>query len=90
MSVSVYNKRKGIWQQTWVDNGGGYLDFTGGVAADKMVLSRIAETPKGKQLQRMTWYNITADSLDWDWEISDNDGQTWNLAWRIHYRRHSD
>jgi len=87
MSVSVYNKRQGKWQQTWVDNNGGYLDFAGEFSNGKMVLARAAETPQGKRLQRMTWYNITPDSLDWDWELSDDAGKTWNLAWRIHYRR---
>ena len=28
-SFSVYNSRSKMWQQTWVDNQGGYLDFTG-------------------------------------------------------------
>ncbi len=90
ISVSVYNIRKSIWQQTWVDNNGGYLDFTGKFTGDNMVLSRTADLPTGKRLQRMTWYNITTDRLDWDWEISDDNGMTWNLAWRIHYRRKSD
>jgi len=90
MSVSVYNLRESIWQQTWVDNNGGYLDFTGGFTDGKMVFSRTADLPNGQRLQRMTWYNITTDSLDWDWEISDDNGVTWNLAWRIHYRRESD
>lgn len=86
-SVSVFNKRRGIWQQTWVDNNGGYLDFTGGFSGGKMVLSRSADTPQGKRLQRMTWYNIAPDSLDWNWEISADEGATWKLAWHIHYRR---
>lgn len=29
MSVSTFNARSGKWEQTWVDNQGGYLDFTG-------------------------------------------------------------
>src|SRR4051794_21470059 len=42
MSVSVYDERQGRWQQTWVDNSGGYLDFTGGWADGRMVLTRPA------------------------------------------------
>lgn len=25
-------------------------------------------------------------SLDWDWERSEDGGQTWQLLWRIHYQ----
>ena len=38
-------------------------------------------------LQRMLFYNIRADSLDWNWERSDDGGQTWKTLWKIHYER---
>ena len=38
-------------------------------------------------LQRMVWYAITADSLEWNWERSNDDGDTWRVLWQIHYRR---
>jgi len=87
-SVSVYDPQADLWRQTWVDDQGGYLDFTGGMQDGRMVLSRAA-TIKGKAVrQRMVFYNIAADSLDWDWEVSRDGGETWDLRWRIHYRRH--
>lgn len=87
MSVSVFNKNTGKWHQTWVDNQSAYLDFTGGFADGKMILSRRA-TIQGKEvLQRMVWFNITPDSLDWNWERSDDDGATWKVLWPIHYQR---
>jgi hypothetical protein len=87
MSVSVFNKNTGRWNQTWVDNQGGYLDFEGGFDDGKMILSRRA-TIQGKDVvQRMVWFNITADSFDWNWERSDDDGATWNTLWPIHYER---
>src|SRR5215213_10042444 len=38
-SWSVYNANYKQWQQTWVDNNGGYIHLTGGVVADSMILS---------------------------------------------------
>ena len=88
LSVSVWNPNRGIWQQTWVDDQGSYLDFEGGIDGDKMVLARQFTGPKGKTVhQRMTFYNIAENSLDWDWEVSQDEGETWKLAWRIHYER---
>ncbi len=88
MSVSVYNPKQKVWQQTWADNGGSYLDFVGGFEEEgTMRLSREAVV-KGKTMQqRMTFYNIEPDSLDWDWELSADGGETWRLSWRIHYTR---
>jgi hypothetical protein len=87
ISVSVFNTGTGKWHQTWVDNQGGYLDFTGGMEGDQMVLSRRANVQGRDVVQRMVWYNITADALDWKWERSDDDGKTWTVAWKIHYTR---
>ena len=43
MSVSTFDARAQQWKQTWVDNQGGYLDFTGGWQDDRMILQRDAE-----------------------------------------------
>ncbi len=87
MSVSTYNPGLKKWQQTWVDNSGSYLDFTGGWTGSKMVLQRKVEI-KGKEiLQRMVWYEISKDSLLWNWERSEDGGKTWKLSWKISYTR---
>lgn len=87
-SYSVYNPRTGQWQQTWVDNNAGYLDFHGEFEGDKRIFRRRDVNPQGQEiLQRMVFYNITGNSLTWDWEISENNGLTWQLRWRIFYER---
>lgn len=88
MSYSVYNPRTGEWKQTWVDNNSGYLDFTGEFDGKKRIFKRKGVNPQGKEiLQRMVFYDITDNSLTWDWEISEDAGETWQLRWRIFYER---
>jgi hypothetical protein len=87
MSVSSYNHQLEKWQQTWVDNSGGYLDFTGELRDGKMILSRQAEREGNVILQRMVFYNIQENSLDWNWERSADDGETWEVLWHISYQR---
>lgn len=87
MSVSVYNAGLGKWQQTWVDNQSGYLDFVGAFEDGRMVLQRSATRPGQTFLQRMVWYNIERDRFDWNWERSDDAGRTWQVLWQIHYTR---
>ena len=89
LSLSVFNIQTDQWQQTWVDNQGGYLDFKGSMDGDKMILSRQAIIEDRPVQQRMVWHNIQADSLDWSWERSDDGGQTWKMLWAIQYQRQS-
>lgn len=87
MSVSVYNEQTRQWQQTWVDNQGNYLDFKGGLRDGKMVLERTTVRNGREILQRMVWYNIQKESLDWNWEKSEDGGKTWQVLWKIGYKR---
>jgi hypothetical protein len=86
-SVSSFNKQLGKWQQTWVDNQGSYLDFVGEFKAGQMVLQRKAVLEGREILQRMVWYNITKDKLDWNWERSEDRGKSWKVLWKITYSR---
>lgn len=87
-SYSMLDRSSGSWKQTWVDNQGSYLDFTGGFEDGKMILQRSFVDREGKEVkQRMVFFNIKKDSLDWNWERSDDGGKTWNLAWHIRYKR---
>ncbi|MCX6169323.1 MAG: hypothetical protein NTX65_08285 [Ignavibacteriales bacterium] len=88
-SMSVFSTNTNKWQQTWVDNQGGYLDFIGEFKDGKMILSRSFTINNVKTIQRMVYYNITKDSFNWNWENSTDDGKTWNLLWQISYKRKS-
>jgi hypothetical protein len=87
LSVSVYDSERQLWCQTWVDNNGTYLDFTGSFENGKMILSRDAIVRGERCKQRMVWYNIEEDQFDWNWERSDDGGQTWRVLWQIKYKR---
>lgn len=87
MSVSSYDPERNLWCQTWVDNNGTYLDFTGTFDNGKMILSRDAIVRGEACKQRMVWYDIRGDTLEWNWERSNDGGNTWRVLWHIHYRR---
>jgi hypothetical protein len=84
MSVSIYDGTIRAWRQTWVDSEGQYLDFTGGIEGDRMVLRRRRDDGR---LQRMVWSDIKPESLRWSWEHSNDEGRNWTVAWAIDYRR---
>jgi len=79
ISHSVWDAERSLWCQTWVDNSGTYLDFPGGFR-DAIVRGEACK-------QRMVWYNITEGEFDWNWERSDDGGETWDVKWQIKYKR---
>jgi len=87
-SWSVYSAGKKQWQQTWVDNSGSYLLFTGEFSEGKMILQTQPYQRGDKTfVSRMVFKNIQKNSLDWDWQRSDDNGKTWKDVWNIHYQR---
>ena len=86
LSVSVYDPQAALWRQTWVDNNGGYLTFTGGLEGEDMVLYGGSEDAR----TRMIFTDITPDSLTWHWERSTDGGKTWESRWVIEYRRRAE
>ncbi len=87
-SISVFRPQLNQWKQAWADNNGGYFDFTGAFDGEKrMFQTAIFERGEAKIQQRMVFYDIKEKSMTWDWELSTDGGETWNLNWRIFYTR---
>jgi hypothetical protein len=87
-SVSTYDPMHHQWLQTWVDNSGAYLPFTGGFENGRMILSQPAKIGGKDGIKRMVFHDIKPDSFDWDWENTIDGGKTWVTMWKIHYTRH--
>ena len=87
-SHSMFDSQSGKWRQTWVDNGGAYLDFIGEFKDGKMTLWREFTAQNGKKImQRMIFSNIQKDLLEWNWESSNDEGKTWKTNWKLNYKR---
>lgn len=87
-SWTVFDNTNKIWKQTWVDDQGDYLLFTGGQVDNTIVLTLTGKTTRDGQSvsMRMVFYNITPDSFDWDWQSSTDD-KKWRSVWLIKYKR---
>jgi hypothetical protein len=75
-SWSVHDPLRG-WLQTWVDDQGTHLEFSGGTTTEGFVFIRDG--------QRMVFRDVARDSFTWDWERQTDAG--WQLLWCLHYRR---
>jgi Protein of unknown function (DUF1579) len=88
-SYSSWQPKLGKWRQTWVDDQGSYLAFTGGLEDGTMTLygePRLG--PDGNEVRmRMVWLNVTPDRLEWQWQRSADQGKSWSPVLRIDYHR---
>lgn len=89
MSITVYNSQAGKFQQQWVDvQGQHFLPFEGGMEGETMVLySPEREIQGAKVINKMVFKDIKADSFTWSYEMTLDEGKTWQPRWVINYTR---
>ncbi|MBY0447743.1 MAG: hypothetical protein K2P95_03550 [Hyphomonadaceae bacterium] len=84
-SFSAYDRTRGRWVQTWVDDQGGVLTFDGGPHGRDMVLYQLrfaAEDP----YRRIVFEDVSRDGFTWRWQRS-LEGRAWEDMWVVHYAR---
>ncbi len=85
-SYNAYDGPRGLWHQTWVDDGGSVLVLEGKFAGGKMVLEGRNSDPAGRPLrQRITWQETAPGRVRQHWETSKDDGATWTTAFDGRY-----
>lgn len=86
-SFNIYTPATRTWHQIWVDNGGTLLQLEGQFADGRMRLEGAGLTAKGPMLNRITWTPQPDGSVRQFWEISTDDGKTWQTSFDGSYRR---
>ena len=87
MSVSVYDPRSESWQQTWVDNQGGYIALRGGLGEDGVFALETVAVDDTRPTFRMIWQDISDDALRWHWQQKNAQSGAWEDRWVINYSR---
>ncbi len=88
-SYNIYDRGRGVWHQSWVDNSGLLLQLDGALADGRMVLSGQTESATGTTHHRVTWSveDDTGDVVRQFWQSSTDGGATWNVSFDGTYRR---
>jgi hypothetical protein len=89
-SYNIYDRTRGVWHQTWVDNSGLLLQLEGGLEGGAMVLEGRTLNQAGEAvLQRITWSVIDSnpDRVGQLWEQSTDGGATWSTVFDGTYVR---
>jgi tetratricopeptide (TPR) repeat protein len=83
-SLNFYDARDGLWHQTWIDNQGQALYLSGDLVEGSMVL---AGAPGSKPLNRITWPALPEGRVRQLWEVSTDDGESWQTVFDGLYSR---
>lgn len=86
ISFTMYNKWDQKYTQTMKDNKGSGLEFKGEWLNNKMIFVSSYKSANGSiHMMRQVYYNIKSDTMDWNWETSDDGGKNWKTEMTIHY-----
>src|SRR5258706_780631 len=90
-SLDFYDPRRGMWQQTWIDNAAGALNLTGQFGDGHMLLSGASTDAKthASRLDRITWTPNPDGTVRQLWDQSQDAGRTWKVVFDGLYTRKS-
>ena len=89
-SFNAYNSTTKQWQQTWVDNVGGTIEYLEGhYENNKMIfLTKPFQFHKDTMaIRRLTFYNLEINKVRQYGEISKDNGLSWATEYDLEYRR---
>lgn len=87
-SYSAWQPQLARWRQTWVDDSGGYIALDGGIEHGAMTLYGEPHDVDGLHTQmRMVFRDVTADSLRWEWQRTEDSWETATSMIIIDYKR---
>lgn len=89
LSVRAYDPQAGAWHIYWMDSRAPRfgVPYSGGFDGDRGEFFRLSETPRGERTDRITFSDITPDSVMWELAVSGDGGQTWTTLWTMEMRR---
>jgi hypothetical protein len=88
-SLNMYDARAGVWRQTWADSSGSWVEFSGGLVGEAMVLTGLwrGGSADGKDnLTRMTYTRNPDGSVRQLGEASTDQGKSWAPSFDFTYR----
>lgn len=90
-SLNFYDRQTKKWHQTWIDASGGILYLDGGLQNGVMVLEGQRQGRAGQTLlHRISYKPLTDGRVRQHWQVTSDDGDTWQDAFLGFYERKSD
>lgn len=96
-SLRKFNPNTSMWEQRWVDvTPSGFADWTGSWDGEAGTFTGYANrtlnedgTPQ-ETAAREVFSNITDEGFAWEYQRTEDGGQTWTATWTLDYTRRTD
>ena len=89
-SFNSYNATTGNWQQNWVDNMGGSIEYVKGSLTNGVMVFFTAPFNFSKDtvaVRRLSFHSLSKNKVRQHSEISKDDQKTWVTEYDLEYRR---
>jgi hypothetical protein len=86
-SFNYFDPSDELWHQVWVDNSGVRLHLSGTYADGKMVLTGSRKSKSAAVNDRITWHNNDDGTVRQVWEVSRDEGKSWETVFDGVYER---
>jgi hypothetical protein len=87
-SYNAWDRRRGVWHQTWMDAQGNVLQLEGKFADGRMTLVGVTEdSTGGRATQRIIWEQTAPGQVRQLWETSTDGGASWTVSFDGRYRK---
>lgn len=89
LSVRAFDPASGEWHIHWMDTRSPRFGppFTGGFLGGRGEFTRERDSPEGRQLTRITFSDVSEDSVHWELAVSADGGTSWSTLWIMDMRR---
>lgn len=88
-SLNYYDESDHEWHQDWVGGDGTILHLHGGLEKGVMLLANVMKTSKGTYRNRITYTPLTGGKVKQQWDISTDEGVTWQTTFVGTYEKQS-
>lgn len=91
-SFNYYDPGEDHWRQIWISESGTFIEFTGEARDGGIFYTATTKNSADDSttLHKFEFTQIDEDHVRQYWEISTDDGKTWQAIWDGHYERKSD
>ena len=89
ISVRAYEPRTRKWYIHWMDTRSRHFDthYVGDFTDSRGEFYREWRTPEGTRIGRITFSNVSPDSVSWSLAVSSDGRQSWTTMWMMEMRR---
>jgi len=86
-SVNIFSADDHKWHQTWVDDRGALMQYSGGLVDGRMVLDAETTVEGRRALARLSFSRLPNGDVRQHGERSFDGGRTWTSTFEMHYTR---